>query len=79
MSPASATRVVSQANGELTHTYAYLFTSYMRTKFQLSILINKKVGPSAPHKGHFAALRGTKPRICISFNLFYINSMHMNF
>ena len=42
--------------GELTHIYSYHCPQYMRPKFQLSILINKNVGPSALRKGRFAAL-----------------------
>ena len=38
----------------------------MHTKFQLSMLTNKKVEPSAPRKGRFVALREVNPRICIS-------------
>ena len=52
--------------GELTHTYAYHCPQYMCPKFQRSILINKKVGPSTPRKGHFAALEGANPQICVS-------------
>ena len=50
-------RAVSRSIRELTHMYVYNFPPFMRTKFQLSILINKKVGPSAPRKGRFAARR----------------------
>ena len=38
----------------------------MHTKFQLSILINKKMESSAPRKGRFVALREVNPHICIS-------------
>ena len=58
------TKAVSQSIGELTHMHAYHFPPYMRTNFQRSILINKKVGPSAPRKGRFAALRGVNPHKC---------------
>ena len=61
----------SRPIGELIHIYAYHFTPYMRTKFQLSILINKKVGPSAPRKGRFTALRWVNLHICIS--LYFIS------
>ena len=59
---------------ELTNIYAYHCTPYTHTKFQLSILINKKVGPSAPRKGRFAARRGVNPHICIS--LYFILYEH---
>ena len=50
------TRATLQLIGELTHIYAKHFPQYMRPKFQLSILINKKVGSSATCKDHFGAL-----------------------
>ena len=58
-----------RAIGELTHLYAYIcipfHTNNMRTKFKVSIYIKKKVGPSAPRKGHFATPRRVNPYICI--------------
>ena len=52
------TKAVSRSICELINMYAYHFPPFMRTKFLLSILINKKVGPSAPRKGRFVALGG---------------------
>ena len=72
-------KTVSQSIGDLTHMYAYHFTPYIRTKFHLFILINKKLRPSAPRNGRFAALRGlthTNAHYCI---LFCMNSMHTKF
>ena len=59
--------------------YTYLFTPYMRTKFQISILIIKNVGPSAPCQGRFRVLGGlahTYAYHCISFCM---NIMHTKF
>ena len=39
---------------------------YIRSKFQVSILINQKMGPLAPRKGRFMALMSADPHICIS-------------
>ena len=51
----------------------------MRIEFQLSILINKKLGPSAPREGRFVAL-GVLTHIyayqCIPFCM---NIMHTKF
>ena len=51
----------------------------MPTKFQLSILINKKVGPSAPRKGLLLPWEGlthTNAHYCI---VFCMSSMHTKF
>ena len=75
-------RPTSQLIEELTHIYAYHCPQCMRPKFQTYILINKKVGPSAPRKGHFTALEGggslthTYVYHCIPF---YVNSIHTKF
>ena len=59
--------------------HAYHFPPYMRTNFQRSILINKKVGPSAPRKGCFAVLRGVNPHKYTLLYFFCMNSMHTKF
>ena len=64
-------RATSRLIGELTHIYAYHCPQYMRPKLQLSILINKKVGPSAPLKSHFVVRGGgrggeSNPHKCVS-------------
>ena len=65
------TRAVSRPKGELTHMYANHFTPYMPTKFQLSILINKKVGLSALRKGHCIALGRMNPRSISLYSISY--------
>ena len=47
--------------------YTYLVRPYMPTKFQISILIIENVGPSAPRKGRFVALRRLTQSICRNF------------
>ena len=51
----------------------------MRIKFQLSILINKKVGPSAPREGRFVALVGLTHIYVYHCIPFYMNSIHTKF
>ena len=56
--------------------YTYHFPPFMRTKFQLSILINKKVGPSAPRKGRLVALGGLTHTYAYHCIPFCMNIMH---
>ena len=51
----------------------------MRIKFQLSILINKKVGPSAPRKGRFVALGDLTQTYAYHWIPFCMNIMHTKF
>ena len=57
--------------GELTHIYAYHCPQYMRPKFQLSILIYKKMGQKqGPLRGPWG--KGDSPHICVSlFSILY--------
>ena len=51
----------------------------MRIKFRLSILINKKVGPSAPREGRFMALGGLTHTYAYHCIPFCLNIMHAKF
>ena len=76
----------SQPLRKLTHTNAHKCTPFRMnhihrpTKFQLSILINKKVGLSALRKGHYMALGRMNPRGISLYSISYqINNIHNKF
>ena len=80
--PFPPTEAISGSIVQLIYMYAYHFPPYVRTKFQLSILINKKLLPSAPRKGRYAVLRargGSSHTNAHYSILFCMNSMHTKF
>ena len=62
-----------------TYLSTYFFTPYMPTKFQISILIIKNVGPSAACQGRFVALGGLTHTYAYRCIPFCMNIMHIKF